>query len=275
MGTLMRTVTLLFLGILFASPASVVEAQTITQRLTQPAWEDRGYFHVSFGGQTGDQEFTESSTFDIYGERGAVAAGHTIGGGTLTDISLGGRVWKNLGVGLAYSTISNKNDATVSARVPHPIIFGQSREATTTVSDLEHKESAVHLQFLWMLPLTNKIQVAFMIGPSFFTVRQQIASLPNPRQNITDVAPFTTVTINNVTVTEVKDSPVGINIGFDATYMLTTPRIIASRGVRLGAGFFLRYAGASPDFSATEGTTRDGEIDAGGVQAGLGLRLRF
>ncbi len=271
----MRTITLLSLGVmLLAGNASRAEAQTWTGQ----TWQDRGYFHVSFGGQTGEQTFSESATFDIYGERGAVAAAHSIGGGTLSDISVGARVWKNLGVGIGYSSISNRNDAAVSVRVPHPIVFGQAREATATASNLEHSETAVHLQFLWMLPLTSNIQVAFMIGPSFFTVRQQIASLPNPRQNITDVAPFTSVSINNVTVTEAKDSPGGINVGFDASYLLDPdmlPSMLTSKGIKVGAGFFVRYAGASPDFPATEGTTREGEIEAGGVQAGVGLRLRF
>ncbi len=101
-----------------------------------------------------------------------MAAAHSIGGGTLFDIGVRRRVWKNLAVGIAYSTMKNRNDATVSVRVPHPVIFGQSRTATATASDLEHSENAVHLQFMWMIPLTDKFELAVMVGPSFFTVRQ-------------------------------------------------------------------------------------------------------
>src|SRR5262245_36651032 len=116
----MRTLQQLLAGlILLFGFAPIAQAQVQIQD-----WEGSGYFHVSFGGQTGDQSFVDSSTFTIYNERGAVAAGHTVGGGTLFDIAAGGRVWKNLGIGLAYSTVSNKNDAVVSVRVPHPLIFG-------------------------------------------------------------------------------------------------------------------------------------------------------
>lgn len=255
----MRTIKLLLLaGILLSGPASEAKAQN---------WMDRGYFNVSIGGQSQDQTFSESATFDIYGEKGALASGHSIGGGQLFDLSAGARVWKSLGVGIGYSANKNKNDATVSVRVPHPNIFGQSREATTTAPALKHSENVVHLQFVWMLPLTNKFQLMFMGGPSFFTVRQEIATVRAP-QDVRDPAPFTSVTITSVTVTDVKASPVGVNVRVDGTYAIT--RIV---GVGIGVGGFGRYAGASLEFPTIAGTTREGDLKAGWPQAGLGLRF--
>jgi hypothetical protein len=265
MDTLMRTLKLLALGVLFLAGATpAVHAQTM------PAGEPSRYqFNVSLGGQWNEQTFTDSSTFTIYGEQGAVATAHAIGGGTLFDVSAAARVWKNVAIGLAYSTVSNKNDATSVVRVPHPVIFGQTRTATASISDLEHSENAVHLQFMWLIPLTNKIEIAVMAGPSFFTVRQSVATVRAP-QDLTDVAPFTTVTINTMSVTDVKDSPVGVNVGIDGTYMIRT---IA--GVGVGVGGFLRYSGASLDLETEPGVTRDTELKAGGPQGALGLRLRF
>jgi len=261
MDTLMRTIKLLFLaGILMSSLAAEARAQ---------GWTDRAYFNVSIGGQLQDQTFAESATFNIYGEKGALASGHAIGGGQLFDVSAGARVWKNFGVGLGYSANTNTNDATVTVRVPHPVIFGQFREATATAPGLEHTENAVHLQLVWMLPLTNKFHLMFMAGPSFFTVRQHIATVQAP-QDVRDQAPFTSVTITSVTVTDVKDSPVGVNVGVDGTYAIT--RIA---GVGIGVGGFVRYAGAKLDFPTLPGTTREGDLKAGGAQGGLGLRLRF
>ena len=257
----MRTIKLLFLGgVLLVGFTSAADAQS---------WTDRGYFNVSMGGQSQDQTFSESATFDIYGEKGALASAHSIGGGQLFDASAGMRVWKGLGVGIGYSANKNKNDATVSVRVPHPIIFGQSREATATAPDLEHSENAVHLQFVWVVPLGGKFRLMFMGGPTFFTVRQQIATVRAP-QDVRDQAPFTSVTITSVTVTDVKDSPVGVNVGVDGTYAIT--RIA---GVGIGVGGFVRYAGASLDFPTLTGTTREGDLKAGGPQGGIGLRVRF
>ena len=126
----MRTLKLLALGVLFivgAPPA--VNAQT--RRLRR---RSRFFFNVSFGGQWNDQTFTDTQHSPSTMRSGAVAAAHSIGGGTLFDIGAGARVWKSVGIGIGYSTISNKNDATVSVSVPHPVIFGQSRTATATAA---------------------------------------------------------------------------------------------------------------------------------------------
>src|SRR5688500_5039865 len=210
MDTLMRTLTLSALGILLAMGAALpVNAQTT------PADDSRFVFNVSFVGQSKEQTFTDSSSFTIYNEpTGAVAAAHSIGGGTLFDVGVAARVWKSLSVGLAYSTIKNRNDAAVTVRVPHPLIFAQPRTATATVADLEHSENVVHLQFMWKIPLRDKFELTAMAGPSFFTVRQTVASVRAP-QDISDPAPFNNLSIRTVTLTEVKDSPVGVNVGVD------------------------------------------------------------
>ena len=140
----MRTLKLVALGVLFIAGAPwAAHAQA-------PAAEgSRFFFNISFGGQWREQTFTDSSTFPYYQETGAVAAAHSIGGGTLFDIGVAARVWKNAAIGLAYSTITNKNDAAISVRVPHPLIFGQSRIATTTAPESralgERRSSAVHV----------------------------------------------------------------------------------------------------------------------------------
>jgi hypothetical protein len=286
MVTLMRTLKLFAMGALFVVSATLtVNAQTPVAQPQAPAaqtpaptsqsqdtdWLERLHFtfNVNFGGQSRDQNFTDSSTFPIYTERGAVASAHAIGGGTLFDINAGVRFWNNLGVGIGYSTIENKNDATVSVRVPHPVIFGVFREASATATALEHTENVVHLQLMWTLPVTNKLDVTLMAGPSFFTVRQTIATVRAP-QDIRDVAPFTSVTINSLSLTDVKDSPVGLNIGADASYYAVT-----FKGVGLGVGGFVRWVGADLDLPITDGLTRDTDLKTGGAQGGLGLRFRF
>ena len=288
----MRTLKLLALGVLFvAGTALPVNAQAPEQTppapspqtpvvppqtptpAAQPDSDDdddsRVFLNVSIGGQAKEQSFTDTSTFRIHNETGAVASAHSIGGGTLFDVSIGVKVWKNIGVGVAYSTLKNKNDATVSARVPHPLIFGQSRTATATASDLEHTENVVHLQFMWMIPLTSKFQLAVMAGPSFFTVRQTVATVQAP-QDIEDVAPFTSPRIRSVTLTDLKDSPIGVNVGVDGTYLIST-----IGGVGIGIGGFVRFAGASLDLPTPAGVERDTELKTGGPQGAVGLRLRF
>lgn len=256
----MRTIKpLLLVGALLASLATDAQAQTP---------QDRWFFNINFGGQIQDESFTETRTFTIYNEQGATAAAHSFGGGTLFDIGAGGLVWHDFGVGLSYSHNSNKNDATATVRVPSPIVFGQFREASTTVSDIEHKEDAVHLHFYWQKRVTEKIKVLFMLGPSFFNVKQQIVTV-GP-SDIVDQPPYTSVSISSVTVTEAKDSPVGVNVGIDGTYDI---RRVGPVGV--GVGLFGCYAAATIKFPAVEGSTRDENPTAGGLQGGIGLRLSF
>ena len=280
----MRTLTRFALGVLMivgttvtlsaqAAPDVTPQSPAPTPPQQQQASSDtvgRYSFSVSVGGQSKEQTFTDTSTFDIYNERGALASAHSIGGGTLFDVSAAARVWKSFGVGIAYSSLTNKNDAAISVRVPHPVVFGQPRIANATAEGLEHSENAVHLQLMWTIPLTSKFQITAMAGPSFFTVRQTIATIQAP-QDIRDVAPFTNVTITSVRLTDVKDSPVGVNIGVDGTYFITTFQRIG-----IGVGAFARYSGASVDFETASGVTRDNtDLKAGGPQGGIGLRLRF
>jgi hypothetical protein len=261
--TLMRTIKLLLLGIiLFASLASHAAAQTTEPRMY--------FFSVNIAGQAREQAFTETSTFAIYNESGASATTHVIGGGPLFDISAGARVWNDVGVAIGYTSFGDTDDAGITARVPHPIIFGQPREETTTASGLKHSQKAVHLQFLWIKPYRNQFEVAFFIGPSFFTVRQDLATVR--RADIADPPPL----IRSVTTTRVKDSATGINIGVDGTYLINRiPGLSMVPQKMVGVGVFARYVGASIDLPSAEGATISDEISAGGFQAGVGLRLRF
>jgi hypothetical protein len=292
MVTLMRTLKLLVLGVLFvfcttltvSAQAQAPEQpqapapQAPAQPTPAPQADNNGrffrslefFFNVNMGGQSREQTFTDSSTFDIYGEKGAIASAHSIGGGTLFDTSVGVRAWRGLGLGVAYTTVLNKNDATVSVRVPSPIVFGLNRTASATATALEHSENVVHLQFMWTLPVMRKLDLTVMAGPSFYTVRQTIATVQAPA-DIRDVAPFTSVSITQLSVTDVKDSPVGFNVGADASYYVVT-----IKGIGIGIGGFVRYSAADLDLPITAGLTRDNtSLKAGGQQGGAGLRLKF
>ena len=255
------------------TPEPTPQDQTppVQTRAPEPADDDddgdRFFFSVNLGGQNKEQSFSNSSTFSIYNENGALATAQVIGGGTLFDIGAGMRVWRRLGVGVAYSTLKNFNDASATVRVPHPILFGQSRTASATVADVEHSQNVVHLQVMWTLALSSRFHVTASAGPSFFTVRQTVATVAAP-QDIDDPAPYNNLSIKTVSLTDVKDSPVGFNIGVDGTYV-----IVRVMGVGIGVGGFARFASASLDFP-TE-ATRDARLKAGGPQGGAGLRLRF
>jgi hypothetical protein len=59
----------------------------------------------------------------------------------------------------------------------------------------------------------------------------------------------------------------GYNVGADLTYMLWQ-----NDSVRLGAGGFVRYTGATTDVRLL---ANDVETKVGGIQFGFGARVRF
>jgi len=238
----------------------ILGAATRAQAQMLP-WDDQAYVMVNLGVQPQSQTFTEVSNPVIYGENASITVPHHVGSGLLFDVSGGYRVWKNLAIGLGYSYFSDSEKSTVSAEVPNPIIFGSPRSASAPTDDLSHSESGIHLQFLWNFPLTDKIEIAAILGPSFFRVSQDLVS---------DIAitegdvPFGTVSISSVSVETQAKWATGVTAGLDATYLLKP---------KIGVGGFIRFSGASADLPTAGG----GEVtvDAGGFQMGAGLRYRF
>ncbi len=234
------------------------------QQTPQGRGEHGIFFNLNFGGQAREQTFTESATFPRFNETGAVATTHAIGSGVIVDLTVGMRVWRNVSVGIGYSSFHDDDDAGITALVPHPVLFGSPRTETTTAAGLEHSENVVHLQFLWTIPYRDRFQLALIAGPSFFSVRQDLATAT--AADIQDPAPL----IRSITLTEVKDSAVGFNIGADGSYHITE-----KSGVAIGVGLFARWIGASIDLPAAAGASIDGDLQAGGFQGGGGLRFGF
>jgi len=225
------------------------------------AWEDTAFISVNFGYQVGDRSFSETlPSVTIYGETATYGVNHESGEGGFFDISGGVRVWRNLAAGLGVTRFSTASGAAVTASIPHPLFFDRPRTGTFATSDLEHTQTGIHLQAVWVVPVTDQIDVSVFGGPSFFSVEQGLITSVTSAEI---AAPFFAVAITGATSITVSERAVGANVGVDITYLATE---------RLGGGFFVRYAGASVDIPAGGGSQA---IDVGGVQFGIGLRARF
>lgn len=222
-------------------------------------WQGRGFVNANFGLQATGDDVSLDAGREVYEDRMSIVSNIDIGGGALWDVSAGYKVWRNLVVGLGYSGFGNDNDTTAAVTIPSPATFTEPRLGTTSASGLDHSQKALHFVASWMIPVTEKIDVAVSAGPSIFFVKQDV---------ITDVAftevgfPFTAVNIGGPVVSELSETGGGFNIGADVTYLLRP---------RWGVGAFLRYVGGGVTFDEVEG----GEINAGGVQLGFGVRYRF
>ena len=235
---------------------SVADAQMQMQ-----TWEDTGYFSINYGYQQGDRAFQESLTATVYDEQATYSVEHASIGGGHFDIGGGVRVWRNLALGLAVTSFSTSAGAVITGTVPHPLFFNRPRTGSAARTDLEHKELGVHFQAAWVIPLNEKISVTVAGGPSVFKVKQDLITAVGLAQEIGE--PFTEVALGTASTTSANESGLGANAGVDMTYLVTE---------QLGGGIFVRWTGATVNLPASGGTQA---IDVGGVQAGIGLRVRF
>lgn len=192
--------------------------------------------------------FDETASFETRGETG---------GGLLVDVGGAYRVWRRLYGGVSYTWLGGDVGGPLTGQVPDTLRFDTFRPISGTVSGLSHTEHAVHLQAVWRHPVNNRIDVGVSLGPTIFSVSQELVS------NLSITGTEANVSLAGVTTEKVSDSAVGFHIGVDGTYTLTH---------RLAAGAFLRYAGGSVDLPGSAGSV---PLDTGGVQIGVGVRLRF
>jgi hypothetical protein len=225
-----------------------------------PAPFEFGYAHLNFGVQASGNDLTQNTGFPIYEEIASVQVSGDIGGTAMFDVGGGVRVWQQIYAGLSFARGTNTNDAAVTASIPHPTNFDEFRTATATAPGLRHTEQAIHLHAMWRFPITTKFDVSVGLGPSFYSVKQDLVT----SIGITEIGnPTTGVSISSVNVERRSDSTVGYNLSADGTYLLTR---------RFGVGAFLRFTGASAELALDNDTV---DVDAGGFQIGFGGRVRF
>jgi hypothetical protein len=242
----------------FASTARQASAQGAT-------WSDRGFINIGWGVESGSSAMSDSRTSSIYEETATVTSASTFTSGSLFDVGVGLRIIRNLTVGVSYHQEQNDTEGTLSGSVPSPIFFNRPRTVNETVTGLDRKEKAVHLQFGWVVPLSEKFDVLVSGGPSFFRIEQDVVA------NVTfgeQGGAFTTVVASPSEATR-KQSQTGFNVGADATYILWQ-----NDSIRLGAGGFVRFTKADMEIEMLNGGTPQ-PTEVGGMQFGFGARLRF
>lgn len=210
------------------------------------------FLDVNFGAQPSSGTFTTSAAPIVYGETAPMTSIQTYSGATLLDISGGYRVWHSLSIGLAFTTtFPSKGDAAVTVGVPSPVFFDRRVTVNQAVADLERKEQAVHLMFMWTSPVSDKVDASIFGGPSYFKLYQDLVQ----GFNVVQGTQTGTATTEQQTATSL-----GFNVGGDMTYLINP---------KLGVGGLVRYVKGTMDLPAVL------DVKVGGIQIGGGLRVRF
>jgi hypothetical protein len=220
----------------------------------QMAWTDRAFVNASIGQQWMNQRILTSGDLPAYEETAIWESSFEVDDSFIFDISAGARVWKNLAFAVGFTRTSDTHDTALNAAIPDILPFETFHSDTVPVTGLKREETAFHISAVWMVPVTDKIEIALSGGPSFFSVTQPFVSgmTVTPGQS----------TIGSVSTSSISESAAGFHIAADGTY-----RIIRNVGV----GATARYSAAKVDAPGIAG----GSIDAGGFQGLVGVRVRF
>jgi hypothetical protein len=146
----------------------------------------------------------------------------------------------------------------VNARLPHPFFDNQFRtiDGTTTA---KRQEIAVYPTVGWLIPFSSSVQLALNAGPSVMSVTQQFVT----KVNFSETYPYDTALFTNAEVKESSRTAVGVYVGADVSWMFSK---------HVGAGGVFQFTRATVKEKVGDRTV---SIDAGGAQAGGGLRLVF
>jgi hypothetical protein len=249
----MRSVlSAVFLAIALAGSARPAAAQA-------PQWPERIWFSVSGGVQPTANTFSDTFDVPLYTENETVSTRYPVKGGALIAARGGYRLWRQLTLGFGVTRYTRRAPATVDAQVPHPFFDNQFRQVQGTTSATRN-EAGAHLLIGWMMPLTDRFRLLLTAGPSVLSVRQTfVTSVEISETYPYDTAAFKSATTNNATVTAH-----GFNAGADLFWMFSQ---------HVGAGALVQVSHARAKEPA--GTERTVTVDAGGAQAGAGLRFVF
>lgn len=220
----------------------------------------RVYVSVDGGYQSGTEDFRNGGTFTQYLEQARFDSAYEVEPGPQFQTTAGVRLWRRLHAGVGVSRFTRTTPTRVTGAIPHPFFFSRPRSIEGSVAGLRREETAVHVQARAVFPVSRRIDVAAFGGPSWFSVEQGVVGAVQYGESY----PFDTAEFRSATTSREKASQVGFNAGADVAFFFL-------RNVGVGASVqFARASVTLPGGDATDVATK-----VGGVQGGVGLRLRF
>jgi opacity protein-like surface antigen len=221
--------------------------------------DDRVRLFLNGAFNPGSLDFAQVRTFTEFSEQGRIDSRYTAGKGLGAELGVHWTFSGHLGVAASVSFSSRDDAASLSAVFPHPLYLDRDRQASGTRDSLAYRETAGHLDLAYA-HRSGSLQVSLFAGPSLVGVKADfVTGVP-----YTQAYPYDEVTVSGVDVGKSSDSAFGFNLGGGLDYRLSP---------RFGLGAQVRFTRATAKVAPAGGPTI--EIDAGGFQAGLGVRVFF
>lgn len=246
----------LALLLLAAGVPALHAAETPAQALPQP----RVRLVLNGAGSFSSASFSDSRKYIEYAENSTVGTSYSTQTGFGPDLALQVSLYRGLGLLVGYSLAKRSEDGSFDASRPHPLYLARPRSLSGELSGYDYKEGAVHLDLAFARG-AGRLDWSLFAGASLFQVEADLLD----QLTYKDEYPYDELSLASAPARTVKASPTGWNAGGRLDYRF---------GRRFGAGLLLRYSTAKVKLRATSDAT-EASFDAGGLQAGAGLRLYF
>jgi opacity protein-like surface antigen len=238
----------------------VMAAVGATPAAAQPAKPARVEISANVGAQTGASTFTESDAFASNGgETETVTVDHGVKTALGFNVGAAVKIVPQLWVGVQYAMADMKSSASVTAIVPHPLLFNAPRTVQGSIDNVAHDEQNVHVDLMYALPM-HAVGVKIMAGPTFFNLKQDFVSAVT----VSETYPFDTATFGSATTKRLSNTAVGFNAGVDISVPVSS---------QVGIGGLVRYSRGDVKFD--DPAIGSQTVKAGGLEVGAGIRLRF
>jgi hypothetical protein len=212
-----------------------------------------GTLAAAGSGFAGQRRFTE------FAEEGRLDADYSRQTGPGFELGLAYALGRHFGFAATFNLLKRTVGSTYTASIPHPLFLDRPREASGSADGLSYRERGWHLDVL-LQSERGRLRYAAFAGPSYVRVE---AALLEPLQ-YRQAYPYDSVEVTGVPRASASASAFGFNAGGALDYRF---------GPRVGAGLLVRYHQVRAELPQTPEDLVN--IDAGGLQVGLGLRINL
>jgi Bacterial SH3 domain len=224
-------------------------------------WTGRGYLWVNGIFEGGASAVTQTQSWSYFAETATANIEYPAKNAPGVDVSAGFRVWRNLAIGAGVTAVSRSTTTVVTGSIPNPLYLNRPNTLAGGFGS-SNSETAVNLQVAWVFPVSPRLTVTLVGGPSIFSVNQTIVQPQGI--GITSAYPYDSGAITSATTADVSKTAMGFAAGADISYFFSKT---------VGVGGMIRFARASASFPVTGQPAV--AVDAGGFQVGGGLRILF
>jgi hypothetical protein len=210
--------------------------------------------------QTTSTDFADSLSFPENAEQAEIETAYTVESIRGFAAGAAAMLSPRFGVGGSVERSTTTTPAALSGTIPHPFFFAAGRGISAQIAGLEREELALHAEIRATWPVSARLQLSAVGGPSLFRVSQGIVS----DVSYVDSYPYDEARFSGSDTVTATKSQLGFNLGGDAAFFFTR---------QVGIGVRMTVSRAALKLPMEDG--RETEVEAGGVRAGVGVRLRF